>query len=132
MNTILLIASALLALAALFIVKARRRRKALRKACQNAFEAAYTKAVDKPSFYMSYGYGVPIFKVTHSSLEAHEHSASAGANEAFRAGVQSVCGESGSKANPYQAARAIQFAWLAVGNEVFYSQAKHSSGAGEA
>ena len=123
MNPILLIPVAILVLVAVYLARSRRRRKALREACQSTFEAAYTKAEHKPSFHMSYGYGVPIFKVTHPSHEAHERSEIAGANEAFRAGVQSVCGESGSKANPYQAARAIHFAWLAVGNEVFYPQA---------
>ena len=119
MNTVLLIAAVSLVLVALYIGRARKRQKALREACQNVFETAYTEAEDKPSFHMSYGYGVPIFKVTHASRESHERSEITGANEAFRAGIQSVCRGSGSKANPYQAARAIQFAWLAVGNEVF-------------
>ena len=132
MNPILLVAAAILVLATLYVARSRRGQKAMRKACQSAFEAAYAKAEDKPSFYMSYGYGVPIFKVTHASHEAHERSESAGANEAFRTGIQSVCGGSGSKANPYQATRAIHFAWLAVSNEVFYPQATHPGGASEA
>ena len=132
MNPILLVAAAILVLAALYVARSRRRQKALRKACQSAFEAAYAMAEVKPSFDMSYGHGTPILKVTHASHAAHERSENAGANEAFRAGIQSVCGDYGSKTNPFEATRAIHFAWLAVGNEVFYPQATHSGGASEA
>ena len=123
MNTILIVAAVLLLVLTWSIARTRARRKALREACQKAFNGAYAKAENKPSLEAGYGYGVPTFKVTHSSREAHELSELSGANAEFRRGIQSICGTSGSRENPYQATRAIHFAWLSVQNEAFFPPA---------
>lgn len=132
MQPLLLVGFLLFAAAAGYIALARRRRNALRAACMSVFTEAYAQVKEKPLFHMSYGYGVPIFKVTHKSKEAHSESEISGANAEFTAGIQRVCGASGSQGNPYQASRAIQFAWAVVGNEVFYPVQKPPSGASEA
>ena len=132
MQPVLLVGFLLIAAAAAYIVWARRRINALRAACMSVFTQAYAGAKEKPQFYMSYGYGVPIFKITHKSKEAHLESEASGANAAFTAGIQRVCSASGSQNNPYQASRAIQFAWGVVGNEVFYPNQKPPGGASEA
>ena len=123
MNTFLIFAAALIILLALSIARTRKRQKTRRDACQAIFDKVYAETEDKPSLHMSYGYGMPIFKVTHPSRAAHEQSELSGANSSFRRGIQAVCDECGSKANPYDASRAIHFAWLAVGNEVFFPSA---------
>jgi hypothetical protein len=120
MNVFLIVAGALIVLLALSIARTRKRQKKRREACQAIFDGAYAKTNEKPSLHMSYGYGVPIFKVTHPSRAAHEQSELSGANSSFRRGIQAACGECGTKANPYDASRAIHFAWLAVANEVFF------------
>ena len=122
MQPLLFVGFLLIAAAAGYVVWARRRSNALRAACMSVFTEAYAGVNEKPQFYMSYGYGVPIFKITHKSMEAHLESEGSGANSAFTAGIQRVCSASGSQNNPYQASRAIHFAWTAVGNEVFYSK----------
>jgi len=122
MQPLLIVGLFLIASAAGFIVWARRRSNALRAACMSVFTEAYAGAKENPQFYMSYGYGVPIFKITHKSMEAHLEAEGSGANAAFTAGIQRVCSASSSQNNPYQASRAIQFAWAVVGNEVFYSK----------
>ncbi len=132
MQPILLSGFVLIAASAGYIVWARRQSKALRAACVSSFEEAYARAEEKPQFYMSYGYGVPVFKITHNSKEAHLKSESSGENAAFVTGIQRVCGASGSQDNPYQASRAIHFAWAVAGNEVFYPNHKPPGGAGEA
>ena len=95
------------------------------------FAEAYSSAELKPRFHMSYGYGVPIFKITHKSEEEHLRSERSGANAAFAVGIQRICGALGSQSNPYQASRAIHFTWGMVGNEAFYP-ARPSGGASEA
>lgn len=123
MKIFLIMAGALILLLTVFIARARKRQKARREVCQAVFDAAYAKSEDTPSLQMSYGYGVPIFKVTHPSRAAYERSELSGANSNFRRGVQAACEECGTQANPYDASRAIHFAWLAVENEVFFPSA---------
>jgi hypothetical protein len=132
MNVFQIIVGVLFLLLTLFIARARRRQRIRREACEVVFNNVYTESEDKPSFHMSYGYGVPIFKVTHPSRAAHERSELSGANSSFRRGIQTVCGECGTKANPYDAARAIHFAWLAVENEVFFPSPVSNRSRGEA
>ena len=128
MDTILIIAAALVLLLTWSIARIHRRQKARREAFQDVFDNAYARVEDKLSLDMGYGYGVPIFKITHSSREAHERSELSVANADFGRGIQAVCGKSGSRVNPYQATRAIHFAWLAVGNEVFFPPATPPDG----
>jgi hypothetical protein len=123
MNAFLIVATALIVLVTLSITRTRRRQRTRREACQAIFDKAYAEAEEKPSLHMSYGYGVPTFEVTHPSRAAHERSELSGANSNFRRGIQAACGECGSKTTPYDAFRAIHFAWLAVGNEVFFPSA---------
>jgi hypothetical protein len=86
----------------------------------SVFAEAYAQTEERPQFYMSYGYGLPIFKITHKSEAAHLQSEGSGANAAFTQGIQRLCEALGTQNNPYLANRAIHFAWAAVGNEVFY------------
>ena len=132
MSPYLLIGLLLLALLALYIVRSRQRQKALRAACMAAFESAYAREEVRPTFHMSYGYGLPIFKITHPSRAAHIQAETSGSNKAFCTEIQRVCGAIGSSANPYQATRAIHFAWAKVKNEVFFPRATPPGGNGEA
>ncbi|WP_271010327.1 hypothetical protein [Paucibacter sp. B51] len=120
MKSFLIMAGALFLLFIVFMARVRKRQKAHREVCQAVFDAAYAKSEDVPSLQMSYGFGMPIFKVTHLSRAAHERSELSGANASFLRGVQAACEECGTQANPYDASRAIHFAWLEVGNEVLF------------
>ena len=128
----LIVGLLLLAFCTWYIARSRKRREELRAACLRVFADAYAREEEKPAFHMSYGYGHPIFKVTHPSRAAHVQSESSGANKAFCAGIQSVCGAHGSPTDPYQATRAIHFAWAEVQNEVFFPRAGPPGGNGEA
>ena len=120
MNAFLLIAGALVILLTLSVARTRKRQRTRREACQAVFDKVYTATEDKPSLHMGYGYGKPIFTVTHPSRAAHDQSELSGANSSFLREIQVVCGECGTQANPYDASRAIHFTWLAVANEVFF------------
>jgi hypothetical protein len=126
--------SALVAIAAIVAIALRSRNKNLRlqAACRGTFDTTYATLRTKPALHMSYSYGVPIFKVTHPSREAHNQSENQGLNSGFVASIQSLCVNCGSKQRPYDAAHAIQFAWLEVTNEVFYPSNKKSPRDGEA
>ena len=128
----LIVGLLLFALTAWYIVRSRKRQKALRAACMAAFEDAYARDEVKPTFHMSYGYGHPIFKITHPSRAAHVQAETSGANKTFCTEIQRVCGAHGSSANPYQATRAIHFAWAEVKNEVFFPREHPPGGNGEA
>lgn len=123
MNAILFIAVALIILLTLSIAGTRKRQKTCGEAFHTIFDKAYAETEDKPSLQISYAYGMPIFKVTHPSRAAHEQSELSGANSSFRLAIQAACDECGSTTNPYDASRAIHFAWLAVGNELFFPSA---------
>lgn len=123
MNAFLLIAGALIILITLSVIRTRKRQKTRREACKAVFDKAYAGTEDKPSLHMSYGYGRPVFTVTHPSRAAHERSELSGANSSFRREIQAVCGECGTQASPYDASRAIRFTWLAVASEVFFPSA---------
>ncbi len=98
-----------------YVLKNRRAMVQFESACKLAFEDSFKSTSQQPAFQMEYLYGLPAFSVIHITKDDYELSKHEGAHESFTAAVQKLCQHYGSNERPYEASRAINFAWTKDG-----------------
>src|SRR5262245_42634474 len=88
---------------------------ALGRAERAIFDRFVGTVEPSPTYRMGYAYGVPVFRIVFASEEGYSQAQRGGLAESFVAAIQELCGNRGSRNRPYDAGRAVEFAWLRGG-----------------
>jgi len=84
----------------------------LKRSAQAVFDRTFGAFQPRPTFKMSYSYGVPTFNIAFASQNDFDRARTSGLTHSFVASIQDLCRGRGSREHPYEASRAVEFSWL--------------------
>ena len=88
-----------------------KRHSALEASALEAFTRIYSNFNPQPTLKVGYAYGFPKFTITFETKALRDEREKSGSNSSFVNAIAHMCANEGTRARPFEAARAIHFTY---------------------